>query len=59
MRMTVTTKRVYGVMRMYPACNLSEAIAAIKMAPTLTNKDISMLVAAGVDVQVMNEDIVK
>lgn len=55
MRMTVTTKRVYGVMRMYPACNLSEAIAAIKMAPTLTNKDISLLISAGVDVKIQEE----
>ncbi len=57
MRMTVSVKRVYGVLRMYPACNLSEAIAAIKMAPTLTNKDISLLISAGVDVQIMDEQL--
>lgn len=55
-KITVTTKRVYGVLRMYPACKLSQAITSIKMAPTLTNKDIESLIGAGMEVEIRDSE---
>lgn len=55
-KITVITRRIYGVLRMYPACKLSHAITSIKMAPTLTNKDIESLIDAGLEVEIRDSE---
>lgn len=55
MKLELYTKRVYGVLRYYPICPISMAIAAIKGLPTLTDSDIERLRKAGCSATVYNE----
>lgn len=55
MKMETYQKRVYGVLRVYPACKLSMAITKIKKMPTLTMEDVKALRLAGVDVVIYDE----
>lgn len=56
MKLELYTKNVYGVVRLYPACKVSLAIAAIKDAPTLTNKDVERLKEAGAEITIYTKE---
>lgn len=54
MNITVKLKDVYGVQKIYPACDTSEKFAALAGTKTLTREALAIIKSMGYAVQVQS-----